>query len=87
MTHIAVVVDDAAETLELYLGGASVGRATMTGTLADLHVENSWLGRSQFSADPEFAGTFHEFRIYAAGKTAAQIQASRSAGPDALPTN
>ena len=41
MTHIAVVVDDAAETLELYLDGASVGRATMTGTLADLHVENS----------------------------------------------
>jgi hypothetical protein len=87
MTHIAVVVDDAAETLELYLDGASAGRATMTGTLADLHVENSWLGRSQFSADPEFAGTIHEFRIYAAARTAAQIQASRSAGPDALPTD
>jgi hypothetical protein len=87
MTHIAVVVDDAAETLELYLDGASAGRATMTGTLADLHVENSWLGRSQFSADPEFAGTIHEFRIYAAARTAAQIQASRGAGPDALPTD
>jgi hypothetical protein len=87
MNHLAVVVDDAADTLALYVNGASAGQATLTGTLADLDIENSWLGRSQFSADPEFGGIIHEFRIYAAARTAAQIQASHTAGPDTPPAN
>jgi hypothetical protein len=87
MAHVAVVVDDAAGTLELYVDGASAGQATLAGTLADLNVENSWLGRSQFSGDPEFGGIIHEFRIYAAARTAAQLRASYSAGPDTPPAN
>jgi len=86
-THVAVVVDDATDSLRLYLDGASAGEATLAAAFGSLNIENAWLGRSQFSGDPEFGGTIHEFRVYATARTAAQIQASHMAGPDAVPTN
>jgi hypothetical protein len=45
---------------------------------------NDWLGRSQFPADDGFTGAFLEFRIYSVALTAAQIQASKDAGPDVV---
>jgi uncharacterized protein len=86
MTHVAVVVDDSADRLHLYLNGASAGQVALTGTLGALNIENSWLGRSQFQSDPEFAGTIHEFRVYAAARTSAQILASFNGGPDTPPS-
>jgi hypothetical protein len=41
------------------------------------------LGKSQYSDDPGFAGIYHEFRIYNAPLTAAQVQAVFTAGPNA----
>jgi hypothetical protein len=43
---------------------------------------NNWLGRSQFSADDSFGGTYEEFRIYAGALTAEQISISFTAGPN-----
>jgi Concanavalin A-like lectin/glucanases superfamily len=88
LTHVAVVIDGAAKTLALYQGGALQGTASairpsiMLGTIDDV---NNWLGRSQYQADPELAGTYHEVRIYSKALSAAQITASFTAGPDALP--
>ncbi len=88
LTHVAVVIDGSAQTLALYQDGALQGAATAIrpsttlGTIDDL---NNWLGRSQYAADPELAGTYHELRIYSKALSAAQISASFTAGPDALP--
>jgi hypothetical protein len=74
--------------MSLYLNGNFLGQIALgTGTtLTGLNDVNNWLGRSQFTPDPEFAGSINEFRIYSTARTAAQILASFTAGPDALPT-
>ena len=80
--HVAVVVDDPGNVIALYLNGAPQGSVAWTSTLANIQDVNNWLGRSNFSVDPEFNGILHEFRIYRAALTAEQIRASYLAGPD-----
>ena len=64
-------------------GAATAIRPSITlGTIDDL---NNWLGRSQYQADPELGGTYHEVRIYSKALSAGQITANFTAGPDALP--
>jgi hypothetical protein len=90
-TQVAVVVDGVGHTMSLYENGNYLGQAMLRpspssgGLLASLPDVNNWLGRSQFSADPAFAGTIHEFRIYSSARTMAQVMASAAAGPTALP--
>jgi hypothetical protein len=85
-THIAVVVEGAANVMSFYQNGVSLGQVSITGnTLSALNDVNNWLGRSQFSPDPELAGSLNEFRIYSAARSAAQVMASFTSGPDALP--
>jgi hypothetical protein len=83
LTHIAVSIGT---MVTLYINGASVGTpvapATTLGSLTDTH---NWLGRSQFNADGEFAGSISEFRIYNTARNSQQISASRTAGPDTPP--
>jgi hypothetical protein len=84
ISHIAVVFDDTNDALSLYLNGVSIAsEADFTGQLSTLLDENVWLGRSNYSADPDYGGTLHEFRIYDAALNAAQVQTSFAAGPDA----
>lgn len=82
LVHAAVVLDDSADTLSLYLDGAAQGSVTTTYPLGNITSINNWLGRSQFSADPEFAGTLDEFRIYDLALDAEQMALSYSAGSD-----
>jgi hypothetical protein len=82
MRHVAVVVDDVNNSLLLYLDGALVDSATLGGSLSGIADVNNWLGRSQYSNDPELAGSLHEFRIYSAALSAAQIAFSFADGPD-----
>jgi hypothetical protein len=90
MQHVAVVLDAAsgdaaAATMSLYLNGSLQNRVAMTGRLSRVRDVNNWLGKSQFVPDPEFAGTYHEFRIYSAARTPAQVLASFQRGPGDLP--
>jgi hypothetical protein len=80
--HVAVVADDAGDTLTLYLNGAPEGSVAWAGTLAAIDDVHGWLGRSNYGFDPELNGIVHEFRIFRAALTAAQIRASYLAGPD-----
>jgi hypothetical protein len=82
-THVTVVVDAANDLLSLYQGATLAGSEAFTGALSELDDVNAWLGRSQYSADPELAGKLHEFRIYDAALTAPEIAYSDAAGPDA----
>jgi hypothetical protein len=86
-THVAAVVDGTANVLFFYQNGQLLGQTALTNTtLSTLNDVNNWLGRSQFTPDPEFAGSITEFRIYSTARSAAQVSASFTRGPDALPT-
>ena len=80
--HVAVVVDDPGNSIALYLNGAPQGSVAWTSALANIQDVNNWLGRSNFSVDPEFNGILHELRIYRTALTSEQIHASYLAGPD-----
>jgi hypothetical protein len=81
-THVAITIGT---MLTLYINGSSVGSVASAVSLSDVTFQNNWLGRSQWTDDPEFAGTIFEFRIYDTERTAAQIMASATAGPDMVP--
>ena len=80
LRHIAVVVDDAAATLTLYVDGEGQGSVQLPGKLKDVNTVNRWLGRSNFASQPEFRGSMCEFRIYDVALDAAQLRSSFAAG-------
>jgi len=85
LTHVAVTIDAASETLALYLDGAFENSKSPTDTPVRLSVLNDinvWLGRSQYAADPDLGATIEEFRIYGAALSATQVRASFAAGPN-----
>ncbi|WP_228034828.1 beta-L-arabinofuranosidase domain-containing protein, partial [Streptomyces spongiae] len=84
-SHLAVTISGSTGTL--YVNGTAVATNTsMTlnpaalGTLA-----NNWLGRSNFSTDPVFAGAFDEFNVWSRALTAAEITALQSNRASATP--
>lgn len=79
---IAVVLSDGTDEMLLYRDGEELARAPLPHTVSDIDVVNAWLGRSQFAADPSFAGTIDEFRIYASALDAAQLRYSFEQGAD-----
>jgi hypothetical protein len=63
--HVAVVFDDAAMRIRLYMDGVEVGSNTTTLLPNNLGVTTqNWLGRSQWSGDGYFMGSIDDFRIY-----------------------
>jgi hypothetical protein len=83
VSHVAVVVDQAHMLMTLYRNGMPDGSVLFTDSLSLLQDINNWLGRSQYTSDPPFAGTLTEFRIYNAALAPDVIQASFTAGPNA----
>jgi hypothetical protein len=82
VNHLVAVVDTVQNTMQYYLNGAPGGNEPFTASLGDINDVNVWLGRSQYSVDPAFTGTYHEFRIYDQALTAKQIATSFAGGPD-----
>jgi hypothetical protein len=82
LSQVVAVVDDDANKLVLYIDGAKAAEASWTGTLAGINDVNTWLGRSQYINDPELNAVFHEFRIYDAALTAAQVTSTFHGGTD-----
>ena len=83
MKQIAVVFDGQRHTISMYLDGKLQGETAGLGALALINDTNNWLGKSQYSGDPGFSGTYHELRIYDAPLTADQVQAVYAAGTNA----
>jgi len=86
-TQVGMVIDSAARRMSLFVNGAVAATATLTqqDPLSYVNDVNDWLGRSQFSADEGFSGTYLDFRIYSVALTAGQIRASYDAGPNTVP--
>ncbi|MET9514854.1 beta-L-arabinofuranosidase domain-containing protein [Streptomyces sp. NPDC002994] len=74
-SHLAVTLSGATATL--YVNGTAVGRnTTMTLTAAALGtLANNWLGRSNYPADPVFAGAFDQVDIWSRALTPTEIAA------------
>ena len=81
--HYAVVADDSASSLLLYVNGAPQDSVAFTYHLSDLNDINNWLGRSQFQDDPALNGTLLEFRIYDVALSESELETSFTEGPDA----
>ncbi|MGW5472713.1 beta-L-arabinofuranosidase domain-containing protein [Streptomyces chartreusis] len=85
-SHLAVTIGGGTGTL--YVNGSAVARNTaMTLTPAALGtLAHNWLGRSNFAADPVFAGAYDEFNVWSRALSAAEItelQGARAAGVSA----
>ncbi|MEU8852435.1 beta-L-arabinofuranosidase domain-containing protein [Streptomyces sp. NPDC048564] len=81
-SHLAVTI--AGGTGTLYVNGTAVARnSAMSLTPAALGpLTNNWLGRSNFTTDPVFAGAYDEFNIWSRALTTAeitQLQSNRAA--------
>ncbi len=73
--HVAVVVNSATMTADMYLDGAVVSSRSVTVLPKDLGVTNqNWIGRSQFTADAFFTGAVDDFRIYNRALSTAEIR-------------
>jgi hypothetical protein len=82
MHHIAAVFDDTNNSFALYLDGSAVGSSAWSGSLSSIADINDWLGRSQFTGDPQFNGSLYELRIHKVALSAPEIGFSANAGPD-----
>lgn len=82
LSQVVAVANDTGDSLLIYVNGAEVARASWTGTLAAVNDVNVWLGRSQYEGDPELSGVYHDFRVYGAALSAAEVASSFRGGPD-----
>lgn len=73
LVHVAVTLYGTVGTL--YVDGVKVGANTeMTLAPFDLgETTQNWLGRSQFSSDPDLQGRVSDFRLYSGAMSAAEI--------------
>jgi len=69
--HVAVTLDGARGVL--YLDGAPVASGAITTRPWELLARNLYLGRSQFSADPSFAGAIDDFRVHGRALSGGEI--------------
>jgi len=83
--HQVALVFRSSAGFELYLDGVLVGTRATRMKLSDIDDVNDWLGQSQYSQDPNFAGTYTEFRIYGQALSACALRATLASGPDLLP--
>ena len=85
--HIAVTADSSttgSTTFRYYRDGLLKSQLdNVPFNLTDLIDVNNWLGRGNYTDYPCLAATFDEFRLYDRVLSAAEITASRLAGPDA----
>ena len=72
-THVAVTLIGSTGTL--YVNGAAVASTSITIDPGAIAQTANLLGDSQFAADPLFAGTLDDFRIYNRGLSAAEVAA------------
>jgi hypothetical protein len=83
LKHVAVVIDGVGGAASLCVDGTCAGSAPLAaGALGLLTRTNNWLGRSNFSVDPELNAILHEFRVYNAPLAPSLVSASFAAGPD-----
>lgn len=84
LSHVAVTYSPVQGVMKMYLNGVPVASGTATIPLSGILDRHTWLGRSLFSVDPYYNGSFSEFRIYQGLLSDADVAADYAAGPDTV---
>ena len=84
MSQVAVTYSPVRGVMKMYLNGVPVAADVATLPLSGIIDTNNWLGRSQFSADAYFYGSYNEFRIYSGLLSDSDVAADFAAGPDTV---
>ncbi|MCX8518421.1 MAG: Ig-like domain-containing protein, partial [Rhodoferax sp.] len=71
-THVAVTVDSNLNS-KLYINGLSVATGTLTSAVANLLRAKTFVGKGEWSAEPNFQGSVADVRVYDTSRTAVQI--------------
>ena len=85
--HVAVVYNSTGGTgatpasISVYVDGTQRATANTAIQLGNLNDVNNWLGRSNWTADANFAGSYAEFRIYDTALNAQEVFNSFTTGP------
>lgn len=80
-TVVPDTVDPQLTTISQYIDGVLVGTATGSPSLADVSIEEAFLGRSLYTGDDYFLGTLSEFSIYDNALDASAVTTNFAAGP------
>ncbi len=83
MATLAVVLDGDDMEASLYVDGDGVAQTSLTSPLSEIDDFNNWLGRSQYSADPHYPGTYEELRLYDEALSPCQVSEIARLPPDA----
>lgn len=83
-TFVAVTYSPVRGVMKMYLNGVPVASGHAVIPLSGIIDTNNWLGRSQFSPDAYFYGSYNEFRIYRGLLSDADVAADYAAGPDVV---
>ena len=81
--HLAVVIDKSAGEMRYFRDGEPLAVLPTDVTLAEITDVNNWLGRSNWTGEPNFAGSYLEFRIYDRALSEDEVRNSYAAGTDA----
>ncbi len=86
VVQVVSVFDDSNNAISLYINGALIGSATLNTNdhLSSISDVNDWIGKSQFSTDPELGGTIYDVRIYDKALSGAEVYAAYQTGSDNL---
>lgn len=84
LTHVAVAYSPLRGVMKLYLNGLAVAAGKATLPLSGIVDTNCWLGKSLFSPDAYFYGSYHEFRIFSGLLSDADMAAEFAAGPEVV---
>jgi hypothetical protein len=82
LSQVVVVANGVTHKLVLYIDGDKISEQGWTGSLSLINDVNVWLGRSQYTQDPELNAVFHDFRVYDAPLTDAQVATAYLGGTD-----
>ncbi|MEO5913773.1 MAG: LamG-like jellyroll fold domain-containing protein [Luteolibacter sp.] len=83
--HIAVTLGG--NTATLYVNGvAKATSSAITNDPSNINLALNYLGKSQFAADPLFAGKIDDFRLYNYALNASEVSALLSGVPAIIPT-
>ncbi len=81
--HVACVLDPSSGFMGIYTNGALAASRTDLKSLADVHTNYFFLGKSLFAGDAPLNGSIDEFRIYNGALSETAVATSYKNGPDA----
>lgn len=79
----SVVVVVSSDKLSLFLEGALLARVPRPAPLSAIVVQNAWLGRSQYAADPYLAAEYADLRIFDVALSDCAVRTLHERGADA----